>query len=105
MPRRWENKEVDSHGAGITDDVTNAPPIFQAESNNIVFDFKTHNLSNRRGSKILRDANGDIDATLVAALLGFRIEQIFQLEDKLLIAAWNDVTFSGKIITYDAAGY
>ena len=101
MPRRWENKEVDSHGAGITDDVTNAPPIFQAESNNIVFDFKTHNLSNRRGSKILRDANGDIDATLVAALLGFRIEQIFQLEDKLLIAAWNDVTFSGKIITYD----
>ncbi len=101
MPRRWEIKEVDSHGAGITDDIKNAPPIFQAESNNIVFDFKTHNLSNRRGSKILRDANGDLDATLIAALLGFRIEQIFQLEDKLLISAWSDVTSSGKIITYD----
>ncbi len=101
MPRQWETKEVDAHGAGITDDIKNAPPIFQAESNNIVFDFKTHNLSNRRGSKILRDANGDFDQTLIAALLGFRIEQIFQLENKLLISAWSDVTDSGKILTYD----
>ena len=101
MPRQWESKEVDSHGAGITDDIKNAPPIFQAEGNNIVFDFKTHNLSNRRGSQILRDGNGDFDQDLIDALLGFRIEQIFQLENKLLISAWSDVTDSGKIITYD----
>lgn len=101
MPRQWQTKEVSDHGGGITDDIKNAPPVFQAEANNIIYDFKTHNLSNRRGSKIIRDSNGDFEPGLVAALGGNEIDQIFQLEDDLVINSWNAESYTGPMNTYN----
>ena len=100
MPRKWDTQEVTKHGSGITDDIENAPPSFQDECHNLIYDHQTHNLTNRFGSQILRDSNGDILGDLPMALDLLAVDQIFQLENKVLINATskND---DGKIIVLD----
>jgi len=69
----------------------------------MIYDHQTHNLSNRFGSEILRDSNGDVITPIVTELTGKAIEQIFQLEDSLIISSWDYAASVGSLVAYDEA--
>jgi hypothetical protein len=99
MPRNWQQEKVEQHASGITDDITNAPPTFQEQCNNLVNDHRTHNLASRFGSALLRDTNGDIQD--FSYYDGRKIDQIFQLEDDLVFNDWDESNSNGRLTIYD----